>query len=91
MKAELARERVDVEGIFFCPHTPWAGCGCRKPEPGLVRQAARELDLDLSKSYLVGDRESDVEAGERAGVKEAFRVERDRGPSEAVDAILCEG
>lgn len=88
MRRELAKRRIEIEGVFHCPHPPWAGCGCRKPEPGMILQAARELDLDLTASYLIGDRASDVEAGRRAGVKEAFLVERDAGPREAVDAIL---
>lgn len=91
MRRELGKRRIDVEAVFHCPHTPWAGCRCRKPEPGMILQAARECDLDLTESYLVGDRESDIEAGRRAGVKGAFLVERDAGPREAVDAILERG
>jgi D-glycero-D-manno-heptose 1,7-bisphosphate phosphatase len=71
LHAELA---LDVERFYFCPHHPRAtlaayrlDCECRKPRPGMLLRAARELDLDLSRSYMVGDRPSDVEAGRRAG------------------------
>jgi D-glycero-D-manno-heptose 1,7-bisphosphate phosphatase len=67
----LGEERVLVDGWYFCPHHPefTGACGCRKPEPGMLRQAARELDLDLSGSWLVGDHPSDAEAARRAGAR----------------------
>jgi len=60
-----------VEGWYWCPHHPdFTGpCDCRKPAPGLLLRAARELGLDLSRSWLVGDHRSDVEAARRAGVR----------------------
>jgi D-glycero-D-manno-heptose 1,7-bisphosphate phosphatase len=69
MRAALAREGAHVDGIYICPHHPEAkeeryrlDCGCRKPKTGLFEQAARELGLDLQKSYVVGDRWSDLKA-----------------------------
>jgi len=62
---EAAGGRIDA--IEVCPHHPAAGCTCRKPQPGLLRQAAVSLDLDLTRSFLVGDARSDVEAALRAG------------------------
>jgi D-glycero-D-manno-heptose 1,7-bisphosphate phosphatase len=64
---EAAGARLD--GIYTCLHGPGEGCACRKPEPGLIFRAAEELDLDLSRSYLVGDRQMDIQTGARAGVK----------------------
>ena len=65
-----------VAGYYYCPHHPQGdvpeyrrACDCRKPEPGMLRQAAREHDIDLSCSFAVGDRWSDIEAGQRAGVR----------------------
>jgi D-glycero-D-manno-heptose 1,7-bisphosphate phosphatase len=70
----LAQFDVRLSGFYYCPHHPdgaIAGyrttCRCRKPAPGLLMRAARDLDLDLSASWLVGDILDDVEAGARAG------------------------
>jgi len=58
-----------LDGIYVCPHGPADNCACRKPRPALMEQAARDLDLDLSRSYLVGDRYSDIQTAANAGVK----------------------
>ena len=65
--AELASRGVALDGARYCPHAPEDGCDCRKPAPGLLLAAAAELGLDLSRSFAVGDRDRDVEAGRRAG------------------------
>jgi histidinol-phosphate phosphatase family protein len=57
-----------IDGIYVCPHTPEDNCECRKPRPGLLCQAEKELDLDLDCSYLIGDAESDVLAAMAVGV-----------------------
>jgi len=60
---ELARSAGGrIDAVFYCPHRPDEGCGCRKPRPGLLEQAAMALEIDLSGSYLVGDALSDVRA-----------------------------
>ena len=65
----LAAGGAHLDGIYACLHGPDEGCACRKPRPTLMQQAARDLDLDLSRSYLVGDRYKDVETAANAGVK----------------------
>jgi len=62
---------ASYDGFYFCPHSPedFPPCECRKPEPGLVFQAALDLSVDLSSSYFIGDTIADVEAGHRAGCK----------------------
>jgi D-glycero-D-manno-heptose 1,7-bisphosphate phosphatase len=65
----LGAERVELEGIFVCPHRPEEGCGCRKPEPGLVDQAVRELGFDPKDGFLIGDKTCDIDAGKRVGAK----------------------
>ncbi|MGR0481732.1 MAG: D-glycero-alpha-D-manno-heptose-1,7-bisphosphate 7-phosphatase [Candidatus Electronema sp. V4] len=74
MKRLLAAEGAHLDGIYVCPHHPEAkvaqyrqSCGCRKPLPGLLEQAAADLHLDLSRSFMVGDRWSDLECGVRGG------------------------
>jgi D-glycero-D-manno-heptose 1,7-bisphosphate phosphatase len=67
--AELAAHGVRLDGAYYCPHAPEATCACRKPEPGLLLQAADELGLDLARSVVVGDKPSDIAAGKRAGCR----------------------
>lgn len=76
LRRELARFDVRIDGIYYCPHHP-AGviaelairCDCRKPAPGMLLQAAADLDIDLARSWFVGDVLDDVEAGKRAGCR----------------------
>jgi D-glycero-D-manno-heptose 1,7-bisphosphate phosphatase len=56
-----------LEGIYFCPHAPQEKCGCRKPAPGLITQAAAELRFDPKAAVVIGDKDSDIECGVRAG------------------------
>jgi D-glycero-D-manno-heptose 1,7-bisphosphate phosphatase len=73
---QLAQLGVRLDGIYYCPHHP-AGvipelsvrCDCRKPQPGMLLQAANNLDLDLPSSWFVGDILDDIEAGKRAGCR----------------------
>jgi D-glycero-D-manno-heptose 1,7-bisphosphate phosphatase len=81
MKAEFAKRGVTIDGIYFCPHHPEEGvgqyrtyCQCRKPAPGMLLQASDDLDIDLESSVLVGDKDSDIEAGQRAGVGRNYIV-----------------
>ena len=69
MKEELRKEGAVINGIYYCPHDIKDHCDCRKPKPGLLLRAAREHDVDLRRSWMIGDRESDIEAGKRAGCK----------------------
>jgi len=58
---------VTITGSYFCPHAPNEGCNCRKPSPFLLQKASLEHSIDLSKSYMVGDRENDILSGRNAG------------------------
>lgn len=72
VNAELKRLSARIDGYYYCPHHPDYGsrkpCECRKPAPGMILRAARDLCVDLSQSYLIGDKESDIRAGFAAGV-----------------------
>ena len=70
---ELARRGSAIAGFHYCPHRHDAGCECRKPAPGLLLSAAREHGIDLPASVMIGDAESDVEAGRAAGCH-TFRI-----------------
>lgn len=71
-----------IDGLYMCPHAPEAGCNCRKPQPGLLLQAANELSIDLSRSIMIGDALSDLEAGRKAGVRELALLRTGRGNSQ---------
>ncbi len=67
--AEVLAEHGIYTATYYCPHSPDDECECRKPNPYLLLRAARDLDIDLSRSYMIGDRLTDVEAGAAAGCK----------------------
>jgi len=65
----LLKKGVRIDGIYFCPHLPEAGCSCRKPRPGLVRRAQKQFRLDLKRSYVIGDQVRDIELARKVGAK----------------------
>jgi D-glycero-D-manno-heptose 1,7-bisphosphate phosphatase len=67
IEEQLRTGAARVDAWYFCPHRPDADCPCRKPRPGMLLAAARDLELDLSRSLLVGDKVSDLEAGRAVG------------------------
>jgi D,D-heptose 1,7-bisphosphate phosphatase len=69
---DLARTGITLDGIYYCPHRPDENCDCRKPGIALLLQAAREHRLDLSKSWMIGDKCSDVLAGRMANMRSAL-------------------
>lgn len=70
----LADAHVQIAASYYCLHAPDALCSCRKPSPGMLRQAAADLDFQLSNAWMVGDRDSDIEAGLRAGCQRVFAL-----------------
>lgn len=58
-----------IEAIYVCPHDRTDNCNCRKPKPGLLLDATKDFNLDLTKCYMVGDSQSDMDAAKNAGVK----------------------
>ncbi len=66
LRDAIARYGARLDGAYFCPHTTASDCPCRKPRPGMLIRAQREFGIDLSSSYMVGDRISDVRAGKAA-------------------------
>jgi D-glycero-D-manno-heptose 1,7-bisphosphate phosphatase len=81
---EQLRERgASIDGLYVCPHRPDERCSCRKPEPGLLLQAAEEHGLDVRGSFLVGDKESDLDSGRRAGCRTVLVRTGPEGPENA--------
>jgi len=78
MIAALGQSGVTLAGVYHCPHVPAErtadACDCRKPAPGMILRAQGELGIDLSRSILCGDKDSDLGAGRAAGVGRIFRI-----------------
>jgi D-glycero-D-manno-heptose 1,7-bisphosphate phosphatase len=79
LNRELEAGGAHLDAIYYCAHHPTVGeppyrfdCDCRKPKPGLIERAAKDLEIDLSESWMIGDRYSDIELAHNAGVKSAF-------------------
>lgn len=92
--AELARDGVGIDAWYHCPHhvkgivAPHdVECGCRKPQPGMLLQAADDLDVDLSGSFLVGDKISDLRAGVNAGCQAVFLSKTGYGTEQNLDEL----
>ncbi len=109
LRSRLARRGARIDGIYFCPHHPEAArpeyrrrCRCRKPAPGMLLRAARELDLDLGRCFAIGDSARDIEAGRRAGCRAVLvrtgygaeteaRLERELGADYVADDMSDAG
>ena len=100
METLLGREGAYLDCIYFCPHHPHKGyegeipelkfdCECRKPKAGMLLKAAEELNIDLSRSWMVGDGENDILAGKAAGCRTALIGEGDFGQDMTVDSLLA--
>ncbi|BAL82300.1 hypothetical protein SELR_05920 [Selenomonas ruminantium subsp. lactilytica TAM6421] len=83
LETELGKEGAYIDALYYCPHHPDKGfagevaalkiaCDCRKPKPGLILQAAKDFNIDLAASWMVGDSKADIECGENAGVHTAL-------------------
>lgn len=90
--AVLAEEGAEIDAAYYCPHAPDESCSCRKPSPELILRAARELALDPSRSFMIGDKPSDIESGARAGCR-TILLDGEPGAAQAVvepDAIVAD-
>ena len=69
MKAQLAEAGARIDAVYFCTHTSADACECRKPKTGMLERATREHGIDLTRSFVVGDRYGDIELAHRAGAR----------------------
>jgi D,D-heptose 1,7-bisphosphate phosphatase len=101
METLLGKEGAYLDGIYICPHHPDKGfegerpeykivCDCRKPKPGLLLHAAKDFNIDLSQSFMIGDDDRDVQAGENAGCKQSIKIptNKEKGLLDSVMTIL---
>jgi D-glycero-D-manno-heptose 1,7-bisphosphate phosphatase len=72
MRTEASNQGAALNAVLFCPHAPDEGCACRKPAPGLIREAIVLSGIAAAESLVVGDDQRDLEAATRAGVKAAL-------------------
>jgi D-glycero-D-manno-heptose 1,7-bisphosphate phosphatase len=84
-------ELVELDASYYCTHGHEDRCDCRKPEAGLLTRAAAELELDLKRSWMVGDNDTDIEAGHRAGCQTIKVAPRDGALLEAARRIALTG
>ena len=85
----LLVQSLPLDKINVCYHSQTDGCECRKPKPGMILNSAEEFNIDLSASYIVGDRKSDIEAGEAAGCKTIFIERNYLEPAPVKPDIAC--
>ena len=87
MRNELAAAGAIIDAVYFCPHEKVPPCSCRKPAPGMLFSAARDHQIDLASSWMIGDCEIDVEAGRNAGCKTARLLSPKRSEKSRADVI----
>jgi D-glycero-D-manno-heptose 1,7-bisphosphate phosphatase len=90
MVAEITDAGGRIDRVIYCPHRPEDKCACRKPEPGMLLQAAAEMDIDLASSYFVGDAATDLMAARKVGCR-AFLVLTGRGVQQLAPALRSVG
>ena len=87
IQVHLKKYGTFLDGFYYCPHTPDENCNCRKPKSGLLEKAILELNVDLNSSWMIGDRDSDVEASNSIGCK-AIKISDNFSLDNAVQKIL---
>ena len=85
----FAERGVEISQVYHCPHHPDISgkCDCRKPKPGMLLKAAKDLNIDLENSVLVGDSERDIEAAHTAGLKETYLFSEEEQDTQATKNI----
>jgi len=93
LRALLADEGIELDGVYYCPHTPEQRCACRKPRTGMIDRAARELGFAAAEGFVVGDHESDIELGAAVGattllVRSGYGAEVEARATAAPDHVV---
>jgi D-glycero-D-manno-heptose 1,7-bisphosphate phosphatase len=78
MLAQFYNQDIDILDVFFCPHGPNSTCKCRKPEPGMLLEARDKYCINMTESWMIGDKETDIDAANAAGVTNTILVKSER-------------
>jgi D-glycero-D-manno-heptose 1,7-bisphosphate phosphatase len=94
MLEQFSHQDIKVLDVFFCPHRPESTCNCRKPQPGMFIQANDKHDIDMNNSWMIGDKEADMQAANAAGINNTILVksghtidERNSNATYIIDSI----
>ena len=89
MKKKFKESGIDIKKVYFCPHHPSISgeCECRKPKAGMLLEAKKEFNIDLTKSIIIGDKESDIEAGINASLEKTYLYSSEASTSKATKII----
>lgn len=90
MLDEFTKNGVFIDKVYFCPHSPEENCECRKPKAGMILAGIKEFDIDVSKSILIGDKPSDIEAANVANLGNAYQIGKDGGSLREIYEIIKE-
>lgn len=74
MKQQFKENNIDIVEVYCCPHAPTQSCQCRKPNIGMIQQAAKIIDIDYENSWLIGDKSSDIQTAINANIKHTIQV-----------------
>jgi D-glycero-D-manno-heptose 1,7-bisphosphate phosphatase len=74
MLEKFSKKDINILDVFFCPHGPESDCNCRKPKPGMFNQANNKYGIDMKNSWMIGDKEADVQAAKTAGIQNTILV-----------------
>ena len=86
---EFKKHSLEIDAIYYCPHhDSVSDCDCRKPKPGMILNAIEEFDINPLESYLIGDSQRDITAGEKAGLKECFLIKKNSSIIPICKAII---
>jgi D-glycero-D-manno-heptose 1,7-bisphosphate phosphatase len=78
---------IRISAVYHCPHGPDAGCKCRKPKAGMLKRAQKEFKIDMKRSWMVGDKESDMLAAKKAGIEQRILVSKEFHSKEATIVV----
>ncbi len=92
MLERLEEEGIEIDALYHCPHDPDSGCGCRKPAPGMILEAIDTFGIDPQRSWMIGDKQSDIGAAKNAGIERTILIAPDcadkRGARYCVQSIF---
>ena len=74
MKEQFRKNNIEIVEVFCCPHAPNQNCNCRKPNTGMIEEASKILNIDYSNSWLIGDKDSDIQTAINANIKNTIQV-----------------